>query len=71
MGWKEEKIKIDGKWLSNLRFADDTVLLTHSKKELQKMAIEFEEGRKGVGLGNKTKLFLNSKDIGKIRGGSG
>ncbi len=33
MNWEEKGIKINGQWMSNLRFADDIVLISQNVEE--------------------------------------
>ena len=60
VNWENKGLKIDGKYLCNLRSADDVVLISTSMKELNKMCGEFVEESKEAGLDNnieKTKLI--------------
>jgi hypothetical protein len=69
LGWEEKGIKINGEWLNNLRFADDTVLIAQSREDLQAMLDEFEEKSREAGLEinvEKTVLLSNSKETKKI-----
>lgn len=69
LGWEEKGIKINGEWLSNIRFADDTVLISQNKRELQKMVNEFQEKSKQSGQvinTDKTKLISNEDNDEKI-----
>lgn len=64
MNWEEKGygIKIDGKNLNNLRFADDVVLIGKNEKELQKMFQDFIEKSAERGLTcnlEKTKAMAN------------
>ena len=64
LGWEAKGIKIDGECLNNLRFADNTVLLSQNKEELQEMAKEFKNKSKKTGLvinWRKTMLLSISK----------
>ncbi len=59
-------IKTDGKWLSNLRFADDVSLFTQDIETLQKMALDLVETSEKVGLKiNNKKTVLLSKTVEK------
>ena len=52
--------------LSNLRFADDVLLLASSKEQLRKMLYEFKKSTEKVGLGihpEKTKFLSNQSII--------
>ncbi len=55
LGWENKGIKLNGKWLSNLRFADDVVLIAGDAKELQEMTNNLCIDSKKVGL------FINAK----------
>ena len=43
-------IKITGRNINNLRYADDTTLMAESKKELKSLLIEAKEESEKVGL---------------------
>ena len=43
-------IKIAGKSINNLRYADDTTLMAESKEELQSLLIKVKEESEKVGL---------------------
>ena len=51
-GLKEAQggIKIDGRNLNNLRYADDTTLMAESKEELKSLLMKVTEENKKVGL---------------------
>ncbi|EYC30135.1 hypothetical protein Y032_0005g2468 [Ancylostoma ceylanicum] len=54
--WEERGIRIDGRFLSNLRFADDIVLFSKSTEEAEVMINELNEVGKRIGLRiNRTK----------------
>ncbi|MBP1527199.1 MAG: hypothetical protein H9Q66_04685 [Spiroplasma ixodetis] len=58
--WEGRGIKMDGRYLSNLRFADDLILLSTSKEELMQMKEDLEEKSREGGLEinyNKTKYM--------------
>ncbi|KAK6763631.1 hypothetical protein RB195_024085 [Necator americanus] len=50
LSWEERGTRVDGRFLSNLRFADDIVLLSSSTNEAETMLNELNEARKRVGL---------------------
>lgn len=50
LNWENYGIKIDGIYLSNLRFADDIVLFASSRSQLQTMANQINVQSKQVGL---------------------
>ena len=43
-------IKIEGRNISNLRYADDTTLITESKEELKSLFMKVKEESEKVGL---------------------
>ena len=50
LGWKKQAgIKISGRNINNLRYADDTTLMAESEEELKSLLIVKEESEK-VGL---------------------
>ncbi|PIO62823.1 hypothetical protein TELCIR_15602 [Teladorsagia circumcincta] len=52
-------INIDGKKLSNLRFADDIVLISQRQEELQQMVKELDEVSRAISLTiNRTKTMV-------------
>ena len=56
-------IKIAGRNLNNLRYADDTTLMTESKKELKSFLMKVKEESEKVGLKlniQKTKIMASS-----------
>jgi hypothetical protein len=64
LNWDRRGIKIDGVYLSNLRFADDIALLSHDFDEIQAMAAELEQQARAVGLRinvKKTKLVCTEQ----------
>ncbi|KAK6736027.1 hypothetical protein RB195_018981 [Necator americanus] len=48
--WEERGIRVDGRSLSNLRFADDIVLFSSSTNEAETMLNELNEAGKKIGL---------------------
>ena len=58
-------LKINGKIINNLRYADDTVLLAESEHELQRLIDQVDKSSKEYGLDiniQKTKTMVISKD---------
>ena len=51
LNWEEKGIKVNGKYLSHLRFADDIVILSNTKGELETMMNELHEKSKIARLG--------------------
>lgn len=63
LDWEKKGIYINGKFLSNLRFADDIVLFSKTSKELEEMIVELCEVSENIGLKlntSKTKVATNS-----------
>ena len=59
-------ININGRRLTNLRFADDMILFARSVQDLQEMINELNTQSKRIGLrmnNTKTKLMTNSQEI--------
>ena len=50
LGEAQAGIKIAGRNINNLRYADDTTLLADSKEELQSLLIKVKEESEKVGL---------------------
>ena len=65
-------IKIAGKNLKNLRYADDTTLMAESKEELKSLLMKVKEESKNVGLKlniQKTKIIASGPIISWQRDG--
>ena len=55
-------IKIDGRNINNLRYADDTTLMAESEEDLKSLLIEVKEESEKVGLKlniQKTKIMVS------------
>ncbi|CAH2270055.1 jg17908 [Pararge aegeria aegeria] len=66
LNWENKGIKINGKYLSHLRFADDLVLLSEDPKELQYMLESLNRESETVGLEmnkGKTKVMTNKERV--------
>ncbi|XGW15440.1 hypothetical protein V3C99_001145 [Haemonchus contortus] len=50
LDWDDKGINIDGRKLSNLRFANDIVLISQNREELQQMVEELDDVSKAIGL---------------------
>ena len=50
LNWENKGVKIDGEFLSNLRFADDIFLCTETPQELQQMLQELSDESRQMGL---------------------
>ncbi|KAK9876748.1 hypothetical protein WA026_014986 [Henosepilachna vigintioctopunctata] len=62
LDWGEKGIKINGRYLSHLRFGDDIVLFSHDATDLQERINELSIASKEIGLEintAKTKMMLN------------
>ncbi len=62
LGWEGKGLKLNSKWLSNLLFADDMVLIALDAKELQEMTNDLCNESKKAGLlinDKKTVLITN------------
>ena len=62
----QAKIKIAGRNISNLRYADDTTLMAESKEELKSLLMKVKEESKKVGLKlniQKTKIMASGPII--------
>jgi len=42
LDWDKKGLRVDGRYLSNLRFADDTVLISSTKEELIEMLADLK-----------------------------
>lgn len=63
LNWDEKGMKIDGAYLSHLRFADDIILTSTNIEELKTMIEELNNLSKQIGLKmnlNKTKIITSS-----------
>ena len=49
LNWENKGVKIDGEFLSNLRFADDIFLCTETPQELQQMLQELSDESRQMG----------------------
>ena len=59
----QDGIKIDGRNIDNLRYADDTTLMAESEKELTSLLMKVQEESEKVGLKlniQKTKIMVSS-----------
>jgi len=62
----EKGIKVNGTWINNIRYADDTVLIADNMCDLQGLVNVVGEHSKGMGLkinANKTKYMIRQPDI--------
>ena len=55
----QAEIKIAGRNINNLRYADDTTLMAESEEELKSLSMKVKEGSEKVGL----KLNIQKTDI--------
>ena len=72
LGWKKHKeeaqagIKIAGRNINNLRYADDTTLMAESEEELKSLLMQVKEESEKVGLKlsiQKTRIMASSPII--------
>ncbi len=69
--WESKGISINGKFLNNLRFADDVALIAKKREELEIMILELDEVGKKAGLKinfEKTKILSNTRGGGENAG---
>ena len=64
LGWKKHKLesRFLGKNISNLRYADDTILMAERKEELKSLLMKVKEKSEKVGLKlniQKTKIMAS------------
>ena len=64
LGWKKHKlgVKIAGRNINNLRYADDTTLMAESEEELKSLLMKVKEESEKVGLKlsiQKTKIMAS------------
>ncbi|EPB74002.1 hypothetical protein ANCCEY_06888 [Ancylostoma ceylanicum] len=62
LNWDDKGLMIDGKKLSNLRFADDIVLISDNRLEMNQLLNELNEAGKAIGLEmnmKKTQMMAN------------
>ena len=55
-------MKVDGRNINNLRYADDTTLMAESEEELKSLLMKVKEGSEKVGLKfniQKTKIMIS------------
>ena len=50
LGWMNNKIKIAGRNINNLRYADDTTLMAESKEQLKSLLMKVREESEKAGL---------------------
>ena len=61
----QAEIKIAGRNINNLRYADDTILMTESKEELKNLLMKVKEEREKAGLKlniQKTNIMASSSN---------
>ena len=70
----QAEIKIAGRSISNLRYADDTTLMAESEEELKSLLMKVKEESEKVGLKlniQKTKIMASHHFMGNRWGNSG
>ena len=68
LDWKKAGIRIAGRNINNLRYADDTTLMAESEKELKSLLMQVKEESEKVGLKlniQKTKIVASGLIHGK------
>ena len=69
LNWENKGVKIDGEFLSNIRFADDIFLCTETPQVLQQMLQELSDESRQMGLKmNITKTKVNNVRIENVPG---
>ena len=66
LDWEEKGIRMDGEYLSNLRFADDIILTSEDPEEIKVMLEQIKEESRKVGLRmnmKKTKVMFNKNVV--------
>ena len=65
VGWAQAGIKISGRNINNLRYADDSILIAESKEELKSllMKVKEESEKAGLKLNVKTTKIMASSSI--------
>ena len=67
MGWKKHKLEKDCRRnINNLRYADDTTIMTESKEELKSFLMKVKEETEKVGLKlniQKTKIMASDPSL--------
>jgi hypothetical protein len=66
LNWTSKGLKLNGRRISNIRFADDVTLISESKEELLEMIEELKVSSRKVGLlinWSKTKIMTNSQEV--------
>ena len=74
LGETQAGIKIAGRNINNLRYADDTTLMAESEEELKNLLMKMKEESEKVGLKlniQKTKIIRSHHFMGNRRGNSG
>ena len=74
LGWKKAGIKIAGRNINNLRYADDTTLTGESEEELKSLLVKVKEESEKVGLKlniQKTKIIWSHHFMGNRWGNNG
>ncbi|VDO25618.1 unnamed protein product [Haemonchus placei] len=64
--WEDLGVKVDGRFLHHLRFADDIVLITPNIEQAERMLAEFDSACGKIGLRlNLTKTMLMRNELGR------
>ena len=70
LNWENKGVNIDGEFLSNLRFADDTILCTETPQELQQilMRLKMNIAKTKVMVVDNTPINVNNVLIENVQG---
>ena len=74
LGEAKARVKITGRNINNLRYADDTTLMAECEVELKSLLMKVKEGSEKVGLKlniQKTKIIRSHDFMGNRWGNSG
>ena len=63
----QTRIKIAGRNIHNLRYADDTIIMAESEEELKSLLMKVKEQSKKVGLKLNIQLFGRNRHLPVIR----
>jgi len=61
LDWDKKGLRVDGGYMSNLRFADDTVLISTTKEELIEMLADLKRESGKIGLNRNIDKTVDSR----------
>ena len=70
LDWKDRGINLNGVKSTNLRFADDVLIIVKSQEEPEEIMVELEEQSRKGGLGMniyKTKIINKQEDKNEVK----